>query len=169
MLVFQSAQHNPFLCPQLFLCTPKGSGELSCPCHSTHSTLTGISQPQRGCNENRLWPHTGLLAPSPYPLDVSPGASAAAINFALKHFKLELKPEKVQPVASDSSSPAKVRAVLVRSCLLKPPPPPDPCSGPQAPAPIALPLLTHSPSAQPLEMEKLHTRTLLLTVSTRGP
>lgn len=61
-------------------------------------------------------------------LDVSSGASAVAINFALRHFMLELKPGKVQPVASDSSSPAKVRAVLVRSCLLKPPPPPDPCS-----------------------------------------
>lgn len=70
-------------------------------------------------------------------MPVSSGASAAAINFALKHFKLELKPGKVQPVASDSSSPAKVRAVLVRSCLLKPPPPPDPCSRPQAHAPHA--------------------------------
>lgn len=55
--------------------------------------------------------HFGLLDPNPHPaavagqaLDVNTGANAAAINFALKHFRLELESGKVQPVASDSSA-----------------------------------------------------------------
>lgn len=144
--------------PALLLC-PKGLRGAQLPMPQ-HPALTGIRQHQSGHpgELQRLWlPHWAVSTLSPSPgaagqaLDVSSGANAVAINFALKHFKLELKPGKVQPVASDSSSPAKVKAVLVRSCLLKPPPPPEPCSWPQAHAPR--PLHTHSHSAQPLEME----------------
>lgn len=53
-------------------------------------------------------------------------------------------------------SPAKVRAVLVRKCLLKPSPPPDHRSRPPAPAPL-----------QPTDMETLHAGTLLFTENTR--
>lgn len=79
--------------------------------------------------------HFSLLDPPLHPLAVAGGALAVntgdntvAINFAVEHFRLELASGKVQPVASDSSGPAKVRAVLVRKCLLKPSPPPDACS-----------------------------------------
>lgn len=90
-------------------------------------------------------PSPSLSAAARRVLDVNSGAEAAAINFALKHFRFELYSGKVQPVVSDSFSPAKVRAVLVRKCLLKPVPSPTFLLS----APHTLTLL------QPKEMEKI--------------
>lgn len=93
----------------------------------------------------KMSPSPSLASAAKRALDVNSGAKAAAINSALKHFRSELLSGKVQPVVSDSSSTAKVRAVLVRKCLLKP-----------FPSPRFLLSASHALTLlQPQEMEKL--------------
>lgn len=68
MLVLHSAQYGPFLCPQLFLCAPKGSGERSYPYHSTQpSQASANTDPATHENNRDCGSHAGLLAPSPHP------------------------------------------------------------------------------------------------------
>lgn len=138
--------------------------------HRHQPALMGLHMSTTGCG-----PTLGCYYPLPIPSSswASTGCElwgqCCCHQFFSEAFQFGAEAWKGSACCIRQLQPCKGQGCFGKELFAEASPSPRSLLSAQAPAPTALPVLTHSHPAHPLGMEKLHIRTLLLTVSTRGP